>query len=178
MNVNVERIIAGPLQANCFVIKSNNEAAVIDPGGEAEKILNSLAKARLGCIILTHYHLDHAQAAEIIKKRTGAPIYFHDAERKFLTFDPDLVISENSEIKIGGFNLNVLHTPGHTEGSICLICGNSIFSGDTLFENGIGRTDLPGGSCEAMQKSIQKLKKYLKPGITVYPGHGKEFKIK
>jgi hydroxyacylglutathione hydrolase len=175
--IKVERIIVGPLQANCFLLKSNQEAIVIDPGGEAEKIISSLGEAKVKYIVLTHYHPDHAQAAERIKKETGAPIYFHNAERKYLPFDSDRYIEENDEITIGDLKLLVLHTPGHTEGSICLLCQNSIFTGDTLFENGIGRTDMPGGSCEAMQISIQRLQKLLKTGITVYPGHGSKFTI-
>jgi len=116
-------------------------------------------------------------ANEKIKKATGAKILIHEAEKDFINFEADGFLEDGDEIKIGDSVLKVLHTPGHTKGSICLLGKNFVFTGDTLFKDGCGRTDLPGSSQKDMENSLEKLSKLLKPGTTVYPGHGEIFKI-
>ena len=185
---------------------SKREAAVIDPGGEAEKILKEIESSgkKLKYIILTHSHWDHTSAALKIKDynppttssrsslrserapKTKAEILIHEAEKDFLKFaaegeprpqgrEVDKFLEEGDKIKIGDIILKVIHTSGHTKGSICLLGDNFIFTGDTLFKDGFGRTDLPGGSSEDLQKSLEKLSKFLKPGMKIYPGHGETF---
>jgi len=164
--MEIKRLIVGALETNCYLLVSNSELGIVDPGGEAKKILEEIekTKAKPKYIINTHHHPDHTSANEKIKKETRAEILI-DLQNK-------------DEIKIGKSVLKIIRTPGHTKDSVCLLGHDFIFSGDTLFENGHGRTDLPGGSQKEMEESLEKLSKSLKPGITVYPGHGEIFKVK
>ena len=186
--MQIKRLIVGKLETNCYLVISKNEprsretslrgeVGVIDPGGEAEKILKEIRdiKAVLKYIINTHCHFDHTSANEKIRKETGAKILIHRAEKNFINFEADRFLEEGDEIRIGDIILKVLHTPGHTRGSICLIGENLVFTGDILFKDGYGRTDLPEGSQKDLEKSLEKLSKLLKPGIIVYPGHGEIF---
>jgi glyoxylase-like metal-dependent hydrolase (beta-lactamase superfamily II) len=165
--MEIKRLIVGELWTNCYLLVSDGELGIIDPGGSAEKILKEIRKikAKPKYIINTHYHPDHISANEKVKERTEAKI---------------LTPEDEDEIKIGVGDspsiLKVISTPGHTKDSICLLGENFIFTGDTLFKDGYGRTDLPGGSQKEMGKSLEKLSKLLKPGMTVYPGHGEFFK--
>jgi len=195
--VEIKTLVVGPLLTNCYLLISKiNEALpnfsphpasrdsaaeilIIDPGGGEEEILKEAkkTKGKVKYIINTHGHPDHVLANQEIKKETGAEILIHEKEKGFIGFEPDKFLKDGDEIKIGDSVLKVLHTPGHTKGSICLLTENIIFTGDTLFKDGYGRTDLPGGSQEEMEESLEKLKKILKPGTIVYPGHGQSFKI-
>lgn len=177
--MEVKQIIVGKLQTNCFLFISDGEMAVIDPGGEPQKILSMAenTKAKLKYIINTHYHFDHTFADEKIKEATGAEILIHRSEKDFLVFEIDKFLDDGEEIKIGKETLKVMHTPGHTKGGICLFGNGFVFSGDTLFKGSYGRVDLPGGSAEEMAKSLEKLAKTIRPGTTVYPGHGEIFNI-
>jgi len=175
--MQIKRLIVGELETNCYLVISENEAGIIDPGGEAEKILKEIKdiKAVLKYIINTHCHFDHTLANEKIRKETGAKILIHRAEKDFIDIEPDQLLNEGDEIKIGAVILKVIHTPGHSPGSICLIGPDFIFTGDTLFKDGYGRTDLPGGSEKDLERSLEKLKKILESGTSVYPGHGEIF---
>ena len=164
MATEIKRLKVGFLETNCYLLTSNGELGIIDPGGDAKKILAEIGKikAKPKYIINTHCHPDHTSANEKIKKETGAEILID--------------LKEGDKIKIGNRVLKIIQTPGHTKDSICLLGDGFIFTGDTLFENGHGRTDLPGSSPKKMEESLKKLSKLLKPGITVYPGHGEIFK--
>ena len=155
-------MIVGDLETNCYLLISENKLIIIDPGGSVEKILKEIKKTKAipKYIINTHCHPDHISANNKIKEETGAEI---------------LTLKGKEEIKIGKSVLKVIHTPGHTKDSICLLGENFIFTGDTLFKNGYGRTDLPGGSQKELEESLEKLSKLLKPGIIIYPGHGEIF---
>lgn len=180
--MEIKHLIVGELGTNCYLLISGNELGIIDPGGEADKILKEVekAKAKPKYIINTHCHSDHILANEKIRKETRAKILIHEAEKDFISFEADRFLKNEEEIKIGVGDspsiLKVLHTPGHTQGSICLLGENVVFTGDTLFKDGHGRTDLPGGSQKDMEESLEKLSKLLKPGVIVYPGHGEIFK--
>ena len=176
--MKIIQIVVGPFLANCYVLIDGIEAAVIDPGGETKRIIDELDNngAILKYIILTHYHLDHTLSALEVREKKVAKILIHENEKKFLKFTPDEFLTDKSKIKIGGVYLEVLHTPGHTEGSICLLGNGFIFTGDTFFKDGYGRTDLAGGSSIDLKESLQKLKQIMKPGMKVYPGHGNAFK--
>jgi glyoxylase-like metal-dependent hydrolase (beta-lactamase superfamily II) len=186
--MEIKHLIVGPLLTNCYLLISKGEAAVIDPGGGAKAILKEIeeSKAKLKYIILTHGHWDHTLSVLKIREKTGAKILIHEAEKEFVKFaaigeprpegrEVDEFLKEDSEIKIGDLVLKVIHTPGHTKGSICLTGENEIFTGDTIFKDGYGRTDLKGGSQKDLENSLEKLKKFLKPGMKVYPGHGETF---
>jgi glyoxylase-like metal-dependent hydrolase (beta-lactamase superfamily II) len=171
---DIKRFIVGELQTNCYLLISQKEGLIIDPGAEGDRLLREIEKSKtsLKYIINTHYHFDHIGANEIIKNQTSAKILIHKQEKGFVDFSVDRFLQENDEIKIGIFTLKVIHTPGHSQGSICLLAENFIFTGDTLFECGYGRTDLNGGSFRHIQQSLQKLALFLKKGMKVYPGHG------
>jgi len=178
--MKIKRLVVGQLGTNCYLIISKGELMVIDPGVEPKKILQEIEKSKtnLKYIILTHSHLDHISAVLEIKQKIKTQVLIHQLERYSLSFDPDILLKEEDEIKIGDVILKVLHAPGHTSGSICLLGKDFIFTGDTLFQDGVGRTDLPGGSSKYLRESLDKLSKVLRSGMKVYPGHGKVFKYK
>ena len=179
-SLNIKRIIVGEFEANCYLAESADELIIIDPGDEAEKIAAEIVRFRasLKSIILTHHHFVHIGVAQNIAKRLKVPLFIHKKERKYIDFPEINYLEEGDEVKIGGEVLQVINTPGHTPGSLCLLGEKVIFTGDTLFNNGYGRTDFPGGSPNDMDKSLEKLKKLIKPGITVFPGHGESFLAK
>ena len=174
--MRIKHLIVGPLLTNCYILISKGEALVIDPGGGLKRILEEIGEAKLKYIVLTHHHWDHLLAAPKLKKATGAKILIHEREKDFIKFDVDQFLKNGDEIKISEISLKVIHTPGHTKGGICLAGKDFIFTGDTLFEDGTGRTDLPGGSQKDLEGSLKKLEKILKPGTKIFPGHGPPFK--
>ncbi len=163
--MEIKTLTVGILQTNCYLLVSQGELAVVDPGGDLEKILKEIEKTKANAkyILNTHNHPDHTFYNEELSQRTNA---------KILTG-----LKENDELKIGDSALKIIHTPGHTKESICLMGNDFILTGDTLFKEGHGRTDLPGGSQEEIEKSLERLSIMLKPGTIVYPGHGPSFKI-
>jgi hydroxyacylglutathione hydrolase len=175
--MEIELIKVGSLETNCYLVSSGDETLIIDPGQEKEKILEKIKKD-VRKIVLTHYHYDHVDAAQELKTILDAQILAHRKDVSFLNFSGigvDLVLEEGDSIKVNGLEMKVIHTPGHTEGSVCLLGHDFIFTGDTLFSDGWGRTDLPGGSAKEMKKSLKRIRELIKPGVTVYPGHGDSF---
>ncbi|MDD5014427.1 MAG: MBL fold metallo-hydrolase [Atribacterota bacterium] len=190
----LKRLVVGALETNCYLIscEKTKEAAVIDPGGEeaADLILNLLQKNNfnLKYIINTHGHIDHITGNSLLKTKTEALLLIHrldadmlvDANKNFSSFmgkeiyspPADKLLEEGDEISLGTLNLIVIHTPGHTPGGISLVFNNIVFTGDTLFAGGIGRTDLPGGSYQDLQKSIKEKLLVLSDDKIIYPGHG------
>ena len=180
----------GALQANCYLLSDEEGAtAVIDPGDEAGTILETVRAGELAveAILLTHAHFDHILAADELRRETGAPVYVYETDAPALA-DPrrsltvlakggagplraDHLLKDGEELRVGRRAVSVLHTPGHTPGSCCFLCGDALFSGDTLFAGSIGRTDFPGGDDQAMAASLRMLAA-LEPGIRVFPGHG------
>ncbi len=174
--MEIQHLIVGDLVTNCYIIADKGEVAIIDPGGEPEKILETAQKmGNVKYIINTHYHPDHVLGNEFLRKNFNAQILVHQEEKDYLRFTPDRFLADGEKIRIGGIELEVILTPGHSRGSICLLAPNSIFTGDLLFVDGYGRTDLPGGSEEEIKKSLEKISGIIKPGMTVYPGHGEIF---
>ncbi len=163
--MDVRRVVVGALSTNCYLLFSGKEMAVVDPGGDAQNIIEEIKGTGLvpKYIINTHSHPDHVSANEKIKDATGA-----------VTLKE---LKEGDEITLGEETLRVLRTPGHTKDSICLLGDNFLVGGDTIFPGGYGRTDLPGGSEEDMRKTLERLKKELSEGVVIYPGHGKPFTI-
>lgn len=187
----LEKLVVGPFAANCYIIASeaNRQGAIVDPGDDARKILGRIEELKLdiSIIILTHGHLDHTGALKEVKTATGASIAVHTADAdnlddKFLGFflgvsyppppPPDRLLEDGDKIDIGDLDLTVMHTPGHSPGSICLLGNGILFSGDTLFNFGIGRADLPGGNHHKLMESIQQRLMMLPDETKVYPGHG------
>jgi hydroxyacylglutathione hydrolase len=192
----IKRLVVGSLSANCYLIGTESgEGLVIDPGGDAEGILRAIGAARLDIktIALTHGHSDHIAALYDIQDRTGAEVAIHAADADFLEgrgafstmfgisyktpTPPDRLLHEDDAITIGDMQFSVLHTPGHTPGSICLLAGDKVFTGDTLFYRGIGTTLMPGSSRRQLIDSIHRRLMVLPDDTTVYPGHGRETTI-
>lgn len=195
----LKKLVVGALGTNCYLIgcKKTKKAAVIDPGGEKEVdlILNLLQENNfdLQYIINTHGHIDHIAGNRRLKSNTTASLLIHkldadmlgDTNKNFSVFTgkevcsppADIFLEEGDEIILGSLKFTVFHTPGHTPGGISLILDNVIFTGDTLFAGGVGRTDLPGGSYQDLQKSIKEKLLILGDNMIIYPGHGPDSTI-
>lgn len=182
----------GLLQANCYLIgdSKSNTAAIIDPGGDAELIINVVKKHHLQVkyIFISHGHIDHIGGNRMVKQATDAPILIHPADAEWLThpFQPPIgfeIIESDSPpadeylhdgdcYNLGELEVKIIHTPGHSPGGVCFVLSDRIFTGDTLFAGSIGRTDLPGGSEKEIFESIQNRILTLSDTNLVYPGHG------
>jgi len=195
----VERLVVGPLQTNCYIVgdADTGEAIVIDPGGDADRILEALERLELKVkmIVNTHGHFDHIMANRGLVEATGAPLAIHAADngmlsnplRSFALFvgkvrlspGATVLLEEGSTLTVGSHELQVLHTPGHSAGSISLWCPAQkvVFSGDVLFNMGIGRTDFTGGSHKTLLQSIREKLFSLPDETVVYPGHGPQTTI-
>ena len=178
---NIQTLVLGPLETNCYILWGENseECLVIDPGYEPEQVLsavNALGKT-VAAILLTHGHFDHVGGVREIFAQTDCDIYLCPADCVM----PEQMTAgqlcytnsyqEGDILHLAGLTIQVLHTPGHTPGSVCLLCEDAMFAGDTLFAGSCGRTDLPCGSWEKLTVSLSRLKA-LAGDFTVYPGHG------
>jgi glyoxylase-like metal-dependent hydrolase (beta-lactamase superfamily II) len=184
-------IVVGPLQVNCYVIadESSKKAAVIDPGDEPDMIMDIIEQNNfvVEYIICTHGHFDHTGAVVDIKRETGAKVVLHKDELQiynsvkdmgaFWGFEleeqpePDILIDEDTSIKIGEICFEIFHSPGHSPGGICLYGNGIVITGDTLFADSVGRVDLPYGDIEKLKQSFRRLMA-LPESTKVLPGHG------
>jgi len=191
-SLQVQKFTLGPFETNCYFLVDHvtKEAVIIDPADDDPAIWNHCRGNGfyLKKIILTHGHYDHIAGLTRLFEQSRAEIWIHNADQKMLRqpqlnlsifFNLPLTVShevntleDGDEIKIGCHSLHVLHTPGHTPGSICLVKRGFVISGDTLFRNSVGRTDFPGSSNSQLYHSIQKKLLALPDETTVYPGHG------
>lgn len=186
--IEIKTLSVGYLQTNCYIVTDGKFAVVVDPGGGYEKIKAYLADRGLRCdaVLLTHGHFDHIMALSALKK-DGAKVYIHENDEKMLrnewnlaaemglpsleVVQADVSLCGGEKLVFGEMNFEVIHTPGHTQGGVCYDCnGEYLFSGDTLFAGTYGRTDLYGGSSEALRSSVEKLFA-IDGDRTVYPGH-------
>ena len=177
--VSFDALPLGAYQTNCYILKNEGKALVIDPGYEPETILSHLRRENLTleAILLTHGHFDHVGAVKKLAAQTQCKVYIHPAEDTM----PAMLTAgklhythtydEGDVLELAGLTLRVFHTPGHTPGSVCLLCQDVLFSGDTLFAGSCGRTDLPGGDWATIQKSLKRLAG-MEADFTVCPGHG------
>lgn len=177
----VKMFTVGMLGTNCFLIgdTESGDAAVIDPGfdreSEARTILREIDRNgfTVKYIVNTHGHPDHTGGNQILKEHTKAPILIHEYDAHMLSNPPaDRKLREGDLIKVGSVMLRVIHTPGHSKGSIILLGNDVVFSGDTLFAGSIGRYDLPGGSLEDIKNSLKNKLLILPDDLKMYPGHG------
>ena len=189
-----EILVVGPLHCNCSILgdEASREAIVVDPGDDISRIVETLEKHDLTVrqIIVTHAHIDHIAGAQRLKRLTGAPILYNqndlplvkmmDVQAMWLgvptpeVAPPDASLEDGQTISIAGLTGSILHTPGHTEGSVCLYLPQQklLLAGDTLFAGSVGRTDLPGGNTQKLLQSIRDSLLPLPDEVTVIPGHG------
>ena len=179
--MKLHTLALGAYETNCYILwnDGSKECIVIDPGYEPERVLGAVKTLgkELRAILLTHGHFDHVGAVREIFSQTDCDIYLCPADCAMpeqMTAGPLCYTNSYQDgdiLNLAGLTLRVLHTPGHTPGSVCLLCDDSLFAGDTLFAGSCGRTDLPGGSWTELQASLSRLKS-LEAEYTVYPGHG------
>jgi glyoxylase-like metal-dependent hydrolase (beta-lactamase superfamily II) len=187
-----ELVVVGALETNCYLVydEETRECAVIDPGADPEKIISTIVDLELKPVIVinTHGHVDHIGANSDIVQKYAVPLAMHAADTGMLQVSdyielslllgarnspaPDRLLAEGDEVAVGRTSLRVIHTPGHTPGSIGFVHGGFLFSGDTLFCGGVGRTDLPGGSWKDLERSIRERILTLPEETVVLPGHG------
>ena len=185
--MQVERLILGPLQTNCYLVSlpGRPDALVIDPAAEPEKIFSALGERKAAAVLLTHGHFDHTAALSAF---AGTPIYIHPADEIMLT-DPEWsvggrfgdtaprpaatdYVQEGTVLHLAGMDISVLHLPGHTLGGVAYRIGDALFTGDTLFYRAYGRVDHPGGDLAVLFASLRRLLK-MEEDLTVWPGHGR-----
>lgn len=188
----LESLPTGPLQVNCYILgcETTRKAAVIDPGGDVEQILALLQSLdlQLEMVINTHGHFDHVGGNRQLLEATGVDLLLHENDKDLLGLavqhagayglstvlspEPQRLLCGGEVIVLGNLNINVIHTPGHTPGGICLLVEDQLLVGDTLFAGSIGRTDLPGGNHQQLIDSICQQLLPLPDATVAHPGHG------
>lgn len=179
----IKTLPVGQLETNCYVVTDENAlvCAVIDPGDESNTILDYIEGNKLSCkaILITHAHFDHVSAVNAMLEATGAELYMCEkdlelaktgASGRFTPPENTHFYKDGDEVKVAGLTFKVMETPGHTPGGVTLICGDALFTGDTLFRGSCGRTDLPGGDMRAELRSLKRIAS-LEGDYEVYPGH-------
>ncbi len=183
----IDRLVVGPLMTNCYILSSGGECLILDPGDDAARILQRVSDShlKLRAVVSTHGHFDHLLAAGKVSKELGVPFCLHEMDRDTLTKFwglasrhgaagkppvPDIYLQGDEFWDIGGRKVSIIPTPGHTSGSISILAGNRLFTGDTLFNGSIGRTDI-GGENHAMVRSLRKIMS-LPEDTGIFPGHG------
>lgn len=191
--LNIRTFNLGPLQTNAYLVQGEdtNKAFIIDPGMNPKPLIRAIEDLEIEAIVLTHAHFDHMGGVEEIRKWKGCPVYLHAAEADWLESPkwngslrwPDVTgplmtspaeydLAGGQTLTLVGHPFKVFHTPGHSPGSVSLLCGKDLFAGDVLFRTGVGRTDLPGGSERELIDSIENTLYTFDDDVVVYPGHG------
>lgn len=166
----------GRLMANCcLILDGSGGAVVIDPGGDPSPVIRYMQGRDAVClaILLTHGHPDHTEGVEALREATGAPVLIGEKDAARLEKRPDILLSGGERLTYGGTELEVIAAPGHTPGVVCYLTDGYLFSGDTLFRQSVGRTDLPGGDTQELFVTLEKLTdRFRDSDVTVVPGHG------
>jgi hydroxyacylglutathione hydrolase len=186
--MDIRCLTVGPLQENCWIVRRDDRALVIDPGDEAERIVAVLEDVTVEAIMLTHTHFDHVGAVAALARHTGAPVYCPELEvpvlqdinayvfpgfGPFEPYDPEQTVRGGERLSLAGLDLDVIFTPGHSPGHVSYSIADEqvLLDGDVLFQGSIGRTDLPGGDFRTLMESIATLLNALPDETRVLPGH-------
>lgn len=183
--IAIHTLVLGPLETNCYIVSlpGKNDVVVIDPGDDIAQLTAALAGKNVCGVLITHAHYDHILGLPALK---GCPIYVHEADAPAMTdaarnmASADMIqpgvpathtVKDGDIVSLAGIDFTVLHTPGHTLGGVCYQVGDVLFTGDTLFAHGYGRTDLYGGNFSQLRQSLRTL---LRMNVHIYPGHGED----
>lgn len=205
MTWKIDSVVVGPIQCNCYILSESvsGKAYVIDPGAESKELLSFLQKKKikLQAVLITHAHIDHVGGIEMLNREIPAPVYYHTGDRflyenvamqaQLFGVSPrdlqaeqprvgDSTLQDRQRFALDEGEIHVIHTPGHTPGSSCFHAigeSTAVFTGDTLFQGSIGRTDLWGGSFEQIMESIKTKLLSLDDRVPVFPGHGESTTI-
>jgi hydroxyacylglutathione hydrolase len=191
--MDVRMFTVGPVAENCFIFRADGaqEALVVDPGEEADRLIGAIEElgVEVQAILLTHTHFDHVGAVAPVARATGAPVYCPKIEVPVLqdimsfvpwpgfgpyeSWNPEHTVEGGERLTLAGFEIDVFFVPGHSPGHVAysIPSEKAVFSGDVLFQGSVGRTDLPGGDCPTLARSIQTLIEALDPETRVHPGH-------
>ena len=177
--IKIERFVLGAFSTNAYVItcQQTGESALIDAPAEPGKLIKHLETTSPQYILLTHAHPDHIGALKDVKQQLQLPLASHEAEVQNLPFAPDIYRVEGSSVAFGEMQIEVMHTPGHTPGSLCFLLGSYLLAGDTLFPGGPGKTFSPEGFKQILSSISQKIFR-LPDETTVFPGHGESTTLK
>jgi glyoxylase-like metal-dependent hydrolase (beta-lactamase superfamily II) len=177
--LRIERIETSPIGTNAYIIvcETTGESALIDAPGDADKILGRIEETTPICILITHRHMDHTGVLQRLKDELNIPVAAHLADADSLPVETGMLLEEGNIVSFGKVTLDVLHTPGHTPGSICFLTGNILLAGDTIFPGGPGKTGTPGDFRQIIQSLEQKI--FVLPDkVKIYPGHGEPTTVK
>ena len=191
MSLQVETILAGALFTNTYVLTKSNDVIIIDPACKIEKLEPYIKDKNVLAVLLTHGHFDHIKTVDSLYNKYKLPVYIHKDD-EYLIRDKNQSVNfglseviyvsspcryyEEGKLKIGEFEFNVIFTPGHTNGSVCLEIEDSMFTGDTLFRLSVGRTDLEGGNPSKLRNSLKLLSK-IEKDLKIYPGHDAQTRL-
>ena len=176
--MKIKRFISGNLESNGYVLyqREGGDCYIVDPGYNADQFLTFIRENNLTArgVLLMHHHYDHVGAVKKIRQATDCPVYLHGSDADMYRDAVDVTLADGDKIELEDETITALHTPGHTEGSVCYYSakGNLAFTGDTIFNVDLGRTDLSDGDPAKMRRSIRDVVNRWDNGLTIYPGHG------
>ncbi|MFQ5987462.1 MAG: MBL fold metallo-hydrolase [Dehalococcoidia bacterium] len=171
--IRIKKLELAPFGTNCYILAcpQSGEGVIVDTPGDAGRVLAAAKGIEVKYIIITHTHFDHLMGLKAVRAELGAPIAVHKLEAGYLPVSPELTLEDGDLVSFGTVSLKVIHTPGHSQGSLCLLSGKHLISGDTLFPGGPGKTGTPADFEQIVSSITEKL--FILPDETlVYPGHG------